>query len=544
MARISVNIRISAKRPMEICFRNRHEYENEYEYESVTDIPNMILVDVNELVGCTIIESDRIEFERDWNREKVLHTICAFANDFDNIGGGYIIIGIDEIDGSPANCIGVNPSRIPGIEHELTELCNSISPGYSPNLSVEKYHGKDILVLWVPGGERRPYKCPVTPSKKKSDNVERAYYIRVLSNTVRANRDEEITLVRRASNTPFDDMVNETASVNDIRRGLVTDFLNRINSRVDYGSMENIDLYRLLRIVRGPSENPRPVNVGLMMFSDDPERFFRNAHIEVVYMPDPTGEDMEETVFRGPLDDQIRNALRYISGMFIREKVIKLPDQAESLRFFNYPYKAVEETLVNAVYHRDYEIPEPIKVIVRPDRMEIFNRPGPDKNISDERIEAFDLRSDCYLNNRLGDFLKELKLTEGRSTGIPRVLKSLEDNGSDPPVYETDEDRRFLRVIIPIHSGFLPRVESGSTAPGDAKKNRTSQEIKSLILESLRDNGCQSGRDLAASIGYSSTHNTFRRCVRELMDEGKIEYKYPDNPRDRRQKICLPRQRI
>ena len=167
-----------------------------------------------------------------------------------------------------------------------------------------------------------------------------------------------------------------------------------------------------------------------------------------------------------------------------------------------------------------------------------------DKNISDERIEAFDLRSDCYLNNRLGDFLKELKLTEGRSTGIPRVLKSLEDNGSDPPVYETDEDRRFLRVIIPIHSGFLPSAESGSTVPGDAKKNRTSQEIKSLILESLRDNGCQSGRDLAASIGYSSTHNTFRRCVRELMDEGKIEYKYPDNPRDRRQKICLPRQRV
>lgn len=525
---------------------DRHENENEYEneYENVIDILNMTIVDVDELVSCTIIESDRIAFERDWNPEKVLHTICAFANDFDNIGGGYIIIGIEEIDGSPTNCIGVNPSRIPGIEHELTELCNSISPRYSPNLSVEKYHGKDILVLWVPGGERRPYKCPVTPSKRKSDNVERAYYIRVLSNTVRANRDEEITLVRRGNNTPFDDMVNETASVNDIRRGLVTDFLNRINSRVDYGSMENIELYRLLRIVRGPSENPRPVNVGLMMFSDDPERFFRNAHIEVVYMPDPTGEDMEETVFRGPLDDQIRNALRYISGMFIREKVIKLPDRAESLRFFNYPYKAVEETLVNAVYHRNYEIPEPIKVIVRPDRMEIFNRPGPDKNISDERIEAFDLRSDCYLNNRLGDFLKELKLTEGRSTGIPRVLKSLEDNGSDPPVYETDEDRRFLRVIIPIHSGFLPRTENEGTVPGDAKRNRNSQEIKSLILESLRDNGCQSGRDLAASIGYSSTHNTFRRCVRELMDEGKVEYKYPDNPRDRRQKICLPRQRI
>lgn len=93
--------------------------------------------------------------------------------------------------------------------------------------------------------------------------------------------------------------------------------------------MENLELYRLLRIVRGPPEAVKPVNIGLMMFSDDPERFFRNTHIEVVSMPDPSGELMEETVFRGPLDDQIRNALRYIGSVFIKERVVKLPDRAE-----------------------------------------------------------------------------------------------------------------------------------------------------------------------------------------------------------------------
>ena len=62
-----------------------------------------------------------------------------------------------------------------------------------------------------------------------------------------------------------------------------------------------------------------------------------------------------------------------------------------------------------------------------------------------------------------------------------------------------------------------------------------------MILESLRVNGCQTSRQLAVSIGYSSVNNTFRRCVAELMEEGRISYLYPDNIKDRRQRICLPK---
>lgn len=30
-----------------------------------------------------------------------------------------------------------------------------------PVVELLKYDGKDIIVLWIPGGEARPYKCPV-----------------------------------------------------------------------------------------------------------------------------------------------------------------------------------------------------------------------------------------------------------------------------------------------------------------------------------------------------------------------------------------------
>ena len=495
----------------------------------------MIPISIDNLLSGTVVESNGIEFMKDWNPERVLHTICAFANNINNIGGGYIVIGVQQTEGAPLRCVGVNPESIPKIDKELFQVCNLISPGYTPELSVGSYMGVALVVIWAPGGELRPYRCPVSLGKKV--NVERAYYIRKLSDTVRANQNDEIDLVRRSSRLPFDDRINEEVPVTEIRRWLVHEFLTRIGSDVDFRNMDGLRLYRALRIVRGPDENIRPVNIGLLMFTEKPERYFRNAHIEIVNMPDPTGTDMTEEVFDGPVDEQIRMALRTIRGLYIREKVIKVPGQAEPLRVFNYPYEALEETLVNAVYHKDYMIPEPVKMYIHPDRIEVVNYPGPDRSITDDMIARCDMRCDVSLNGRLGDFLKELKLAEGHNTGIPKVIRSLEDNGSGMPTYLTDPERRFLRVTIPVHDLFLKDIEKPK--PVKTSKYRAPEDTKVAILESLRRNGCQSGRELATSVGYSSVNNTFRRCLEELMISRDVEYMYPDNPKDSRQRICL-----
>lgn len=56
---------------------------------------------------------------------------------------------------------------------------------------------------------------------------------------------------------------------------------------------------------------------------------------------------------------------------------------------------------------------------------------------------------------RLGDFLRELDLTEDKATGIPIIKKSLEDNGSTQVEFETDEDRSYFQVILRIHPDFI-----------------------------------------------------------------------------------------
>lgn len=85
-------------------------------------------------------------------------------------------------------------------------------------------------------------------------------------------------------------------------------------------------------------------------------------------------------------------------------------------------------------------------------------------------------------NRRLGEFLKELHLSEGRSTGVPTIQEKLEENGSPRAIFETDEDRRATRVEIPIHPDFLSNVIENSE--NYARKNQRSLiEVLSEVLD-------------------------------------------------------------
>ena len=51
--------------------------------------------------------------------------------------------------------------------------------------------------------------------------------------------------------------------------------------------------------------------------------------------------------------------------------------------------------------------------------------------------------------------MKELDLSEGKSTGIPTIQEELWNNGSPKAMFFTDDDRRAVTVEIPIHPDFI-----------------------------------------------------------------------------------------
>lgn len=486
-----------------------------------------IPVNPDDLLNGTVVESARIELKENFNPDPIVHTICAFANDIDNIGGGYIFIGVEEKHGLPVHPIsGLPQEKLDDIQLELLRCCHFIEPLLIPEIQVTKIDDQFVLLVRVAGGYGRPYKARVTIPKKKKDkkkedshqaeleNHEKKYYIRKGSSTIAASPQEEAELFYISSSIPFDDRPNLLAHLEDLSLERMREHLRLTGSTLT-NSPQELSLRRLaedLQIVEGPEEDLRPRNVGILMFGKEPQKFFRYARIELVWIPDPGGSGMEEQVFEGPLQNQLKEALDVIQARFLREKIIKQADQAQSARIWNYPYPAVQEILANAVYHKSYQVSEPITVRITETEIEITSHPGFDRSIRDEDIEARRIRSRVYRNRRIGDFLKELHLIEGRNTGFPNARRALQKNGSPDLRLVMDEDRQFLSVILDVHPAFAAQE------PRKVKEQEYAARIVALIREQP-----DSLSHLAQRMGYKGITAKLSRVVNELTAQGRLE---------------------
>ena len=185
-------------------------------------------INIEDVLHGQTVEWERLEFKQGWNPEAVLHTMCAFANDFHNLGGGYILIGVAENQGQPVlPPAGLLTSKLDAIQKEILEIGHRMQPHYHPVIAPYVVQQKHILVLWCPGGQTRPYKAPVSLAK---GNREFAYYIRKGSATVRARHQEEVELVSLAATVPFDDRIHHRASLNDLKLSLIQNFLREVGS--------------------------------------------------------------------------------------------------------------------------------------------------------------------------------------------------------------------------------------------------------------------------------------------------------------------------
>ena len=396
-------------------------------------------VNINDLLTARSVEWGRLEFKAGWNPEAVMRTLCAFANDFHNLGGGYIVLGIAEKDGRPLlpPC-GLSLKDIDHIQKEIVALGHRIQPDYHPIIFPMVFQGKNILILWAVAGATRPYKTPASLSEK---NKSYRYYIRKGSVTLAAKDHDERELLEMAVRVPFDDRGNQSAGIEVLDLGLIRAYLQQVRSGLfeEAARMDFLRLCRSMNLVDGPDERAHPRNVALMFFNPEPQKYFPQTQIDVVHFPDGPGADsFTEKIFKGPVHIMLKDALAHLESQVVREKIRKYPDRPEADRFYNYPYAALKEALCNALYHRSYETREPVEVRILPDSITIGSFPGPDRSISKKDIKAFKFVSRRYRNRRVGEFLKELDMTEGRGTGIPRMLKELKKNGSPLPIFHTD----------------------------------------------------------------------------------------------------------
>ena len=493
---------------------------------------------IADLLRQRTVESARIEYKAGWNPDPILRTLCAFANDFENLGGGYVVVGQDcDAHGQPIfPPTGLPDKQLDTIQQELLACCQLIQPPYFPVLSMEVVECRNLLVLWAPGGQNRPYKVPASV---KAKHKTWHYYIRRYSSTVEAKGENEQELLSLTAKVPWDDRFAQTASMADLSQLLMLAYLRAVGSGLaDDGSKLTVEaLGRQMNVVGGPTESPWSKNVGLLFFNEAPEKFFPGTQIDVVWFPDGAGGDrFEEKIFKGPLDRTIRDALGFIQRNYLFETVIKHPDRAEATRFWNFPYAAIEEALVNAVYHRSYEEREPVEVRISRSELAVLSFPGPDRSIQLADFAAGRAVSRRYRNRRIGEFLKELDLTEGRSTGVPKILKVMAANGSPVPEFESDDERIAYLVRLPVHTlAQQPETEAAGEVTTEVTMQVTMQvETLLQVLE-----GEMSRRDIQALLGLKNTDYMRKIYLVPAIAAGYVEMTLPGQPQSSKQRYRL-----
>ena len=105
-------------------------------------------------------------------------------------------------------------------------------------------------------------------------------------------------------------------------------------------------------------------------------------------------------------------------------------------------------------FYTNYKEDVPVEIRIYLDQIQIINFPGPDHYIDMEKFAAGKVRARRYRNPKIGEFFKEIDLSEKKSTGISKILRELKKNGSPLPEFETDADRTYMIITIKIHKGF------------------------------------------------------------------------------------------
>ena len=165
------------------------------------------------------------------------------------------------------------------------------------------------------------------------------------------------------------------------------------------------------------------------------------------------------------------------------------------------------------------------------DDLVVLSFPGPDPSIKLADLQAGRAVSRRYRNRRIGEFLKELDLTEGRATGIPKILKVMAANGSPAPLFESDDERTSFVIRLPVHAEAL--------AASVVATDQVTGEVERLLLVLI---GEMPQQQIQQALGLKHEDHFRKAYLVPALAAHVIEMTLPGAPRSSKQRYRLTRQ--
>ena len=384
-----------------------------------------------------VFRGDRISFAREEGRatSRLAEVFVSMAN----TKGGVVVIGVHNSDRMP---VGIEPEKRDLLEQFVVNVAlNNCKPMIVPALDWE----------YLPGEDDVPKLCLIVEIPMSRFDVHQTSdgrYLQRLGSHRQSIPPERLArlLSARRLTSPIEERPLLGSSLDDLSEvRLEKYFRDRFpdwSEPDDWGS--TLVAHKLAAVL---DSGVTPTYLGVLLFAEQPERYIYGAYIDLaVYTHDtPDGNTVDSNRFVGPVPEQIAQVVSYLRVSPLVPTVSK-KDGDGRRDYPSYALTALQEAVVNAVVHRDYEIAGS-QIIIRmfPDRIE-FQNPGALYNT----LTIENLYAGCQpvrRNQLLAGFMRDYKsaltgssFMEARGEGFLNLVRdSLRLSGRRPEIEQIGE---------------------------------------------------------------------------------------------------------
>ena len=414
-------------------------------FDSRTELQNKIRLGED-----TFLEYKEVRFAgsrvREPHRDFLADELASFANS----RGGVFVLGVDD---KTHEVVGIPPDRLDVVERYVVEIVqDSIKPPLHP--VIERLELPDSS-----DREQPVIRIEVQPSLFVHESPG-GYLYRVGSSKRRMEPDYLVRLHQHRSQSRlirFDEQPVHGALFAELEPDSIERF------RVEGIQDELETLARKLGMLGRSRDSERhPTVTGVLMGSDQPERWLPHAYVQAVaYRGRDVPSSLESSWYQldaeditGSLDRQITRTCRFVS----RNQKVRATKTMGRVDQPQYDMTSVFEAVVNAVAHRDYSMHgSRIRLHMFSDRIELYS-PGilPNAMTVDDlayrqasRNETLtSLLARCPVPTDVpGLDTPRMTLMDRRGNGVPIILERSRRLSGIRPVYELLGDAE-LRLTI------------------------------------------------------------------------------------------------
>jgi ATP-dependent DNA helicase RecG len=358
-------------------------------------------------------ESEILEFKRstgEWR--EIIETISAFSN----TKGGRIVIGVFDSGKLLGTEIGKDT-----IERLANQISQNTDPKVHPRITTDKINSKSLIVIEV---------------KESSDHLVLAFgrpYKRVGTSTIKMSKDEyeHSILDKHKEQLYFDSQIYHKATIKDIDRQKIRWFLKKATEERNYDTdLETPAKEALNRL--NLIKDGKLTNAAILLFAKNLQQFFPQVKIRAGRLKGTDGLDfIDMKVLEGTIPELREKAMKFIMehihhGVFF--------DANRRYDKWEYPLRAVEETLNNALAHRDYFSNAENQLSIYDDRIEVWNPGELPKPLTPEDLKR--KHKSIPRNKILADKLFLIKFIEQWGKGTNRILDEMIQNNLPEPIFQ------------------------------------------------------------------------------------------------------------